>query len=196
MKLTTRAFIAIEIGEGLRSAATKLISRFELETDAIRWVDPANLHYTIKFLGEIPTVELYELLSTLGKGLESFKPFSLDAVGVGAFPTPSSPRTVWLGARNGGDQLTDLHARINETLSTIGYPVEARKFQPHLTLGRVRRQSKPGPVLANLIEEDAEKKFATVHIDEVTVFASELTRRGPKYEILGTCPLKGDSEWT
>jgi RNA 2',3'-cyclic 3'-phosphodiesterase len=192
MKPTTRTFIAVEIGEGLRSAAAKLIRRFEGITDDIRWVDIPNLHYTLKFCGEIPTIELYELLKTLEDGLKSFEPFPLEAVGVGAFPTPTNPRTVWIGARNGGEQLQKLHERINEVLSTIGYPRDGRALQPHLTLGRVRKRCKPGPVLAELIEECAEQEFGTISIDEVTVFASELMRRGPKYEVIGTCPLQGD----
>ena len=65
-------------------------------------------------------------------------PCSFRSPGPGPFPSPSSPRVVWLGL--GGDvlPLTQLFYRLEKAFAALGYPPEGRAFNPHLTLGRVK----------------------------------------------------------
>ena len=47
----TRTFIAVEVSEAVRARAAELISRLRGETK-VSWVAPANMHITLKFLGD------------------------------------------------------------------------------------------------------------------------------------------------
>ena len=61
-------------------------------------------------------------------------------------------------------------------------------FVPHLTLGRVGRDSPPRPLVRELAGL-AEYEAGSMLVDEVTVFASKLTSDGPIYEVLARAPL-------
>jgi len=116
------------------------------------------------------------------------EPFDLEARGAGAFPAPDRPKTLWIGAGTGAQTMVTLHDAIQRKLDRLGYRSEHRRFVPHLTLGRVGRDTEPRPLvreLAGLSEYDA----GSMLVDEVTVFASKLRSDGPQYEVLARAPL-------
>ena len=90
-----------------------------------------------------------------GGELESFE---LECRGVGAFPAPDRPRTLWIGAGKGSQAMIALQAAIQSRLDRLGFRGEARRYVPHLTLGRAGRNSPPRALvreLASLAEYDA-----------------------------------------
>ena len=116
------------------------------------------------------------------------EPFELACRGAGAFPSADRPKTLWLGAGQGSDEMVTLQAAIERPLTKLGFRGEARRYTPHLTLGRAGRQSHPRSLaieLAALANFDA----GTMLVDEVTIFASRLTPAGPEYDVLALAPL-------
>ena len=81
-----------------------------------------------------------------------------------------------------------LHDAIQRKLTRLGYRSEHRRFVPHLTLGRVGKDSPPRPLVRELAGL-AEYNAGTMLVDEVTVFASKLTSDGPVYDVLSRAPL-------
>ena len=74
----------------------------------------------------------------------------------GAFPNAARPRTVWLGAGAGAEQMVTLHDRVEDPLAELGYREEHRQFQPHLTIGRVRGGGPGIAELGKLIQQHAQ----------------------------------------
>lgn len=187
----TRTFIAVEAGPEVRAAALAAIDRLRSAADNVKWVEPENLHWTLQFLGDLTDQEIADVCGRTTLAAAAHEGFAVAARGVGAFPQVERPRTLWLGAEQGGDAFCKLQARVEQSLADLGFRGERRRFVPHLTLGRVGRGSHGGPVLAERIARLADYDGGSMAVDEVTVFASQLERSGPTYHPLARAPLGG-----
>jgi len=186
-----RTFIAVEVDAAVTGRAMDLVDKFRAVAADVKWVEPENMHLTVKFLGDVDITDTYEICRAVGQAVGDLPPFDLEIRGVGAFPNPHRPRTIWLGAGEGEGEMAELAERIDRELQKIGYRKEGRRFQSHLTLGRVRQGGPALGALGRLIQEHAELEIGTTPIDEVIVFSSTLTRTGPVYDPLGRASLKG-----
>ncbi|MDZ7617572.1 MAG: RNA 2',3'-cyclic phosphodiesterase [Patescibacteria group bacterium] len=189
MKQTARTFIAVEMDESVLGSAARLIRSLAKSQADVKWVEPHNLHLTLKFLGEVPLEEIHAVCKAVGRGAAGVEPFRLDLVGIGAFPNIERPRTLWLGADEGQVPMAALQQAVEHALKKLGYPPEGRKFKTHLTLGRVRRAGPGIARLTELLAQHASFQAGATVIEQVTVFASELTREGPVYSVLGRAGL-------
>jgi RNA 2',3'-cyclic 3'-phosphodiesterase len=189
MKKTFRTFVAVEISQAIRARAGELIAALGGTTADVKWVEPHNLHLTLKFLGEVHEREIVEVCRAVQRGAEQVEPFELEVRGAGAFPTSARPRTVWLGAGEGAEQMVTLHDRVETPLAELGYREEHRRFEPHLTIGRVRGGGSGIAELGKFLQQHAQFAAGLMTVGKVTVFSSTLTPAGPIYEVLGTGPL-------
>ena len=187
---TIRTFTAIAIPKNVRKKAIQLIDRLGTAGADVRWVADENLHWTLKFLGEVVDREIGNVCQVVAEAVEQIAPFELQAIGAGAFPNAQNPRTIWLAAEQGKTELEALHESLDEGLATLGYGRESRRFRPHLTLGRLRG-GRGGGDLAKLLEENADFDAGKMIVQEVLIFGSQRGRGGPEYHILGRGLLKG-----
>jgi RNA 2',3'-cyclic 3'-phosphodiesterase len=191
MKKTLRTFVAVEITLSIRARAGELIAALACTPADVKWVEPHNLHLTLKFLGDVREQEIVRVCQAMARGAAETKPFEFDVRGAGAFPNAARPRTVWLGSGNGGEPMVMLHDRVEAALAKLGYREEHRRFQPHLTIGRVRGAGAGIAELGNLLQQQADFSAGRMTVGKVTLFASTLTSDGPIYDVLGTAPLGG-----
>jgi 2'-5' RNA ligase len=112
------------------------------------------------------------------------------AHGVGAFPDVRRPRTLWIGMQEGSEEMVALHDAIGKGLGQFGFREEARRYRPHLTIGRVRGEVGIDGLAARLAEH-ADLDCGLTTVGQVVVLSSELTRQGPIYEQLGHGDLLG-----
>jgi RNA 2',3'-cyclic 3'-phosphodiesterase len=191
MKKTLRTFTAVEVTGAIRARAKELIAALDGTTADVKWVEPQNLHLTLKFLGEVHEREIANVCNAVARGAAKVRPFEAEVRGAGAFPTAARPRTVWLGVAEGDEPMIRLHDAVEAELAELGYREEHRRFQAHLTIGRVRGT---GPGIAELgqrIEQHADFLAGRMTVSKATVFASTLTPDGPIYDVLGTATLGG-----
>ena len=189
MKKTLRTFVAVEINGPIRARAGELIAALGGTTAEVKWIEPHNLHWTLKFLGDVHQREIPAVCKAVSAGAAKTTSFDLEVRDAGAFPNAARPRTVWLGAGEGAESMIDLHDRIEAALAELGYRKEHRRFQPHLTIGRVRGAG-PGIVeLGKLLLQHADAPIGRMSVQKTTVFCSTLTPDGPIYEVLGTAYL-------
>jgi len=194
MRSTLRTFIAIPVAPELEQRAGVLIGKLRETSAKVKWVEPHNLHWTIKFLGEVNLTETAHICQAVSEAVAPFEPFDIEAFGAGAFPDPARPRTVWLGMGQGTDEMIALHDAIDRALEPLGFRSENRRFRPHITIGRVRQSSAEGIAdLGRIVREHAEFDGGLTSVFEVTVFSSELQRGGPSYTPLGFAALRGRS---
>jgi 2'-5' RNA ligase len=186
-----RAFIAVPVASGVAARASELMRRLRDANAAVNWVAPQNLHVTLKFLGETPINEAPEICEAVRRAAEEMPPFDLAFRGLGAFPSPEKPRTIWLGVSEGEAEMVELAERIDSSLAKLGYARELRKFSPHLTIGRVRETLPADHPLHDALAKHVDFDANVMGVDEVVVFASFLDRKGPTYDALGTVELMG-----
>ena len=189
LKMSTRTFIAVEPSDEMRQRAASLIGLLRGTPANVKWVETDNLHWTLKFLGDVQDKDIATVCAAVAAAAATVSPFAIAARGAGAFPRPASPRTVWLGVADGQDEFAHLHAAVEKALKPLGFRSEHRRFQPHMTLGRVRHGRIGVPELGKLIAGHADFDAGSMVVSAVTVFASRLDRAGPTYHVLATAPL-------
>jgi 2'-5' RNA ligase len=147
----------------------------------LKLVNPQNIHLTIRFLGDIPT-SMVDAIHEEMKQL-TFKPFTVEITGLGAFPKPTYPRVVWAGIRKGANELQDVFSQLEPRLRGLGFKPDRKGFSPHLTIARVRT-GRNKTQLVKLISEMGNHEFGAVKAECLRLKKSDLTPRGPIYSTL------------
>jgi 2'-5' RNA ligase len=194
MPSVTRTFIAIVVPEDRAELLGALQGRIGPEVPGARWVDPHQFHATLTFLGDVPDANLEMVRQAVARGSEGFAPLELSLEGLGVFPRPSRPSTIWVGlAGPGVEVLIKLQKAIVKalTLTRVVPCPEGDRFTPHVTLGRLKAGRGPGPNLTALVERYRSWSAGRFVASEVITFGSRLTPNGPVYTPLGRAPLGG-----
>ena len=87
-----RTFIALPLEVEIQEAAAELVSDLATVAESVKWVEPENLHLTLKFLDEVTELESYEVCRAVQQVASRFAPFTIRYGGVGAFPRVDRPR--------------------------------------------------------------------------------------------------------
>jgi 2'-5' RNA ligase len=182
-----RAFIGIAIDPETIKKISAAIAELTPRIDAVRWVAPTNFHVTLKFLGEVEETKLQLIAQALRRDLSPFPRFSINAKGLGVFPTARRPRILWVGLVGNG--LVALAAKVETALLPLGIAPEKRAFEPHLTVGRWRQLSMVKKNLADELERWKDFEFGPSKVDEVILIQSVLKPEGATYKYLATVPL-------
>ena len=187
-----RAFIAVELPEGLKKELTELEVQLKKNSPpVVRWVDPSSIHITLKFLGEISTDSIDELMMAIEEAVQGIQPFQLQIREVGAFPGLDRAQVLWVGVKGDVDKITQLQKRIEANTEQLGFPRETRAFTPHLTLGRVRDEARPSDRqrLGKLLTDTTFSALHNVDVDSVNLMKSQLTPAGAIHTCIGSVKL-------
>ena len=186
-----RVFIATDINEQIREALGllqgQLQDKVDLRKGDVKWVNPDNIHLTLKFLGQIDDEAVVEVCNIVKKVVSKHSSFELAVETVGSFGGKSA-RVLWVGTTQVSDNLAELQSDFEEQLAVAGWPKDSRKFSAHLTLCRIKN-SKAGIKLAQVSKEYKDFKLGSIMVDSVSVYQSQLTSDGPIYTILGNYEL-------
>ncbi len=175
-----RLFIAMNFPAPLRRSIAAIGADLKRSGVPARWVDPAGVHLTLKFLGEIPAARIGEVSSAMDEVAIRAEPVKLRFEGVGAFPSPRRPSVIWVGIES-GPRLRLLQDALDRRMAEFGVTREPRPFRPHVTLGRVDRDSGPGEF------REFEKQVRSLRLDreigisQIDLMESRLRGDGPEY---------------
>jgi 2'-5' RNA ligase len=135
----TRVFIALHLSDDARAALGRELRRLGRALPGVRLSDPASLHLTLAFLGEIDDATLAAVIALTGEVARATPPFHLALGRLGIFGPPEAPRVVWAGVGGELPRLRALQRRLSEALEPLGFPRDPRPFSPHLTLARIKQ---------------------------------------------------------
>jgi 2'-5' RNA ligase len=186
-----RSFIAVQAPGKIRAQAAALIGNLAATEANVKWVAEENLHWTLKFLGDVDGNSVPRICAAMSSAVAGIAPFEIEACGAGAFPNASRPRTVWQGVSEGRESFIQLHDVLEDPLNALGFRVDHRRFQPHMTLGRVRNSPRGIDQLAAKIAEFASFDAGKMRVSEIILYSSLPERHGPAYQVLGRAPLSG-----
>jgi 2'-5' RNA ligase len=184
-----RSFIALEMPPEVKEFAAGLIKELKPSGADVKWVEPMNLHLTLKFLGEVDPSATADIINALEGACAGPAAPSLGAVGCGAFPNARAPRVVWLGLTGEVAPLAALARSVEAAMEPLGFAPEGRAFKPHLTLGRVRRPRRGAEAsstapLSRALAGLAQAAGPRFRANQVALMKSTLTKSGPIYEPL------------
>jgi RNA 2',3'-cyclic 3'-phosphodiesterase len=167
-----RLFVGIEFPPELKLR----LSLLQTALPGARWIDPGNLHLTLRFIGEIPEDLAADVDEAMGR-LRARR-FTVRLAGTGIFGG-NRPHTLWVGVERDPD-LVRLHDKIEHALIRAGIAPEPRRFAPHVTLARLRdpELDKLGYFLA----AHALFRADPLPIDRFSLIASFPTKAGSVYE--------------
>lgn len=183
-----RAFLAIPLSTEARAVVSGVADELsgEVPDRAVKWVAPERIHITVRFLGNTPVDKLEPLASRLDSIAGQHAPFSLELDSLGCFPNERRPRVIWVGVAGQTERLAELQKEIEGMVVDMGWEPEKRDFHAHLTLGRVKDKS----VRIELPWGQGVAP-ATIPVQEVHLFESQLRRSGPVYTVRHSSRLGG-----
>jgi 2'-5' RNA ligase len=176
-----RLFYAIAADDEAKAAAAAAVARLRRAPADYRWVDPRDMHVTLRFLGETPETDLPEVEARMRRAAARTAPFELAYGGVGAFESLEDARVVWVGLEEGLVPMSALAGLLERD--------EPRPFSPHLTMGRRRRGTTPPEFTAALRAEPVWSLRRPVA--KLSLYASRPAPFGHAYEILHEADLTG-----
>ena len=184
-----RSFIAIKIPEDIQKKLQGMQEKLKQSAAHVSWVHPENIHLTLKFLGNVEETQLDDIVTGARNSVKGLPPFQLQVGYAGAFPNIRFPRVVWVGVSDDeGGSLKTLQAELSNNLAQLGFESEKERFQPHLTLGRVRSQKNRSNLL-RAIESMVNIWVGEVSVRSLYLIKSELKPTGAEYTDLAEISL-------
>jgi 2'-5' RNA ligase len=174
-----RLFAGVPVADGARGEVVALLGRLRACDWPVRWVHDEVLHMTLKFYGEVAPERLEVIEESVRIAVRGCGRLLLRLDRLGAFPTPTRPRVLWIGI-DAPAELTLLRERIEQGGEAIGFPPEGAPFRPHVTLGRVREGQRIPR--GGLDDHQGSYTLATFVADRVVLYESVLTKQGPRYD--------------
>ena len=187
--ITRRCFIAITVPESVRTQIQRAQSRMKRGGFKASYVRPANIHLTLAFLGDVLLDRIHNAAGAVDAGVLGHAPFSLEAAQLGYFGKRGSPRAIWSHIEGDVDRLRALQADLTEALILNAFPLDGRKFMPHLTMARIRTPKRNVPLVDHL-KNDAHQKFGTIPVTQLLLIESILHPEGPEYVVLHASDLR------
>lgn len=184
-----RIFVAVLISRDVKRRIALVQEEFKKVSPEVKWVAEENFHVTLKFLGSVESGRVDQISEAIAAAAADVEPFDIEIRGAGAFPSPTRPRTVWVGVTSGQKELAELAGQIEKQMEKLGFPREDKPFRDHITIGRVK-EGRCARELAPALQEAEAGRMGIVRVDSVYVMKSELRREGPIYSVLSEVRLR------
>jgi 2'-5' RNA ligase len=178
-----RAFLAIELPDAVREHLVGVQSSIADAAPKAALVAAANLHLTVKFLGEIDEKTLDALNESLDK-IHRVGAVMLQVQELECFPLRGPIRIIGAGVGGNLTPLLALHKAIEQRCQYLGFAAEARGFRPHITLARAKSGLPPAVRQALAAACQASWPGPTFTVKSFTLMQSILRQEGAEYRPL------------
>jgi 2'-5' RNA ligase len=181
-----RAFFGIKPSEEILERIIQTVQHLakKNKSNKIRWISTENLHITLTFLGNISKEQAQELTELLQNDFLNLAPFDVTFSSFLALPSSKSPRVLTLFATD-AEPLIRVDSIIRHHAKECDIEIEERPYKPHITIARIKGKHH----FENL--ETIKIPTITVHIQNVTLFRSDLTSESAIYTPIATIELTG-----
>ena len=181
-----RAFIALPLPSEIQRQFAE-IQRQLIETQAeVKWDGSEKFHITLKFLGDVDSSQPPLMAKQVENSIGGIAPFDLSFVSLGAFPTVTRPRVVWIGTQQ-NEHVQGIQEHVELVCSSFGFAKEDRPFHAHVTLGRVKGNRNLDRLTAKL--KSITFKPLIARCSELHIIRSELKPTGSVYTLLNSIPF-------
>jgi len=192
-----RCFLAIDIDQDLVQKIEGVQKEFKKTNNNVKYVEKENLHFTLKFFGNITDNKIVNIKEAINTVLTKVESSSIDnsyyannqaktelaIEGIGTFPNKNYMKVLWIGTKN-NNFLTNLQKELDLEFEKLGFKKE-KNFKTHLTIGRIRNL-KDKKEFKLKIEELQDINIGTMNISKISLKKSELTPKGPIYSDIET----------
>lgn len=187
-----RLFIAIELPTEIKDCLFGIQEQLKASGADIKWVEPQNIHLTLKFLGDTNEKKIAPIMRILEETAQEKTDFMIRISSLGAFPSLSSIRIIWAGIDRGDAIVCQIAKDLEGRIASIGIPKEKRPFSSHITIGRTKSGLNSDKLARDIeiLGKTLAGKNLEASVKKITLFKSTLTPGGPVYEALKAASLK------
>jgi RNA 2',3'-cyclic 3'-phosphodiesterase len=169
-----RLFVAITLPDPVKAQLTQL----HYGLPGARWVEPANMHLNLRFIGEVDSGVFNDVRASLAE--VEVPSFTLSLKGTGFFPPKQHPHTLWAGLEK-SEPLGILHRRVEASLARAGIARDSRKFSPHVTVAHL--SASPDTRVATWLSANGLFRSDPFAVGSFCLYSSALTNHGADYQI-------------
>ncbi len=177
-----RTFLALPIPKEMKGYFKNMLVPIIDRNDKINWVKRENIHITLNYLGETESENVEEHARRIEAVVNEFPPFTLGTTDTGIYPHANEPRVLWVGSAPYDLTLSAFKQKLDKELTHLGYRLDKRQFQPHITLARVKTISRKSSFIHKFLTTEV-REF-NFEVDTVLWMKSTLTPAGAEYEEL------------
>jgi 2'-5' RNA ligase len=174
-----RLFVALRPPAATRTVLMGLMAG----VPGARWQDDAQLHCTLRFIGEVDRHQAEDVAAALGGVRSEILHLSLGPAGT--FDRRGRVDALWIGVQP-REAIAALHQRVDAALRRAGVAPDDRAFVPHITIARFARSDAPAPEVAGVVAPPVGHHFEARHFE---LFESHLGSEGALYETVARYPL-------
>ena len=184
---TIRSFLAIELDPELVPKILDVQKEFKKTNANIKYVVAENMHFTLKFFGNIDSDMVEDISSSVEKVIKDYSSFDLNIKNCGCFPNKNVIKVLWLGLEE-GSPIKSLQKDLDKEFRKLGFKKE-RNFISHLTIGRVK-SPKNKKEIRETIDKLENIEIGQMKVSKISLKKSTLTPQGPIYEDIKVFDLK------
>ncbi|MDY6905605.1 MAG: RNA 2',3'-cyclic phosphodiesterase [Thermodesulfobacteriota bacterium] len=187
---SNRLFLAFDLPGDVAGAVSEIQQQIREHGLNIKWVSRRNLHLTVKFLGDVSPDGTKQVKAAALSAVRGLPPVAVRVKGVGVFPDMRRPRVLWVGLSGDVAMLTHCHDRLDEQLEKAGFERDQRRFNAHITMGRIKGRVDTKQ-LATALEPFFDFQAGAFAMDRLVLYKSDLQPAGPVYTKIETFALEG-----
>ena len=192
----SRLFVAVDLNEAVRRTVMKMSTSIAESLTVkgghkISWVRSRNLHVTVRFLGLVNPVVMERLRTSLVRPW-SAEAFDLELAAAGTVPLSGTPRVLLVGIRDRSSGFERLFPELNTRIHVSGVVEDQMRFNPHVTVGRVRQAPQRGRIIREAVQK-AEVEAVGWQVKHLTLYESRMTSSTPDYVPQATGVLRAIS---
>jgi 2'-5' RNA ligase len=147
--------------------------------ERIKWVEPENMHLTLKFFGETDEIQIPVIRQAIETAVSQSEPFTIKIANTGIFGSRYDPKVIWFGIETQA-KLETLAQNIFTEIAKCGWEMNRQNFVPHLTIGRIK-VLKDKPLFQKIISKYNTVEIQEEKVTEIILYESILRREGPLY---------------
>lgn len=177
-----RVFLAIPLYEIFHHDLDSILEPLRRRVSDAAWVLPEQIHLTLHFFGSTPLADIDRIDASMERIASLFSPLKLSLAGIGGFPSLERPDILWLSVEEKSGELLSLQKAIQHEAKRLGFKIEARPFQPHATIARIKKRTCDLRTLSAGIFPKFPVEERTA--DHFVLFQSRCLPEGARYGIL------------
>lgn len=182
-----RLFFAIPIKISNSLAQSVKSIKNALVDENIHWINQANYHLTLKFIGETEENQIPLIIEAVKNCTSYPLPYTLIINRIGVFGAQYKPRVIWAGGADLGETML-LRKNILENIKTIGFMSDRQNFIPHISLARMEKLYDLKR-FQSIMQQIGEIKPEKIEVKNFDLYESILKPEGPVYNVLHTISL-------
>jgi 2'-5' RNA ligase len=147
--------------------------------DKINWVQPENMHLTLKFLGDTDVTQILKINAGLTEISSQYETFDLRVGGFEMFYRGKHPSVLYLNLEE-NHVLESVAKEVNDLCGNLKIGDNSHAFKAHITVARIKYMHLSEGFF-NKLKTKIDQSF---RVDGLKLIESRLTSSGPIYEVV------------